>query len=55
MTATIASPPKAFDCAVPLKDGAGRPRYLFLLLQFEKPLPEMADWPTRAQLAPAAP
>jgi len=46
---------KDWEVMLPLKDGAGRPRYLFLLLQFEKPLPEMADWPTRAQLAPAAP
>jgi hypothetical protein len=46
---------KDWEIMLPLKDGAGHQRSLFLVLQFERPLPEMADWPTRAQLTAAAP
>jgi hypothetical protein len=46
---------KEWEVMLPLVDETGKKRFLFLLLQFEKPLPEMSDWPTRAQLAPAAP
>jgi hypothetical protein len=46
---------KDWEVMLPLVDGAGKQRFLFLLLQFEKPLPEVNDWPTRAQLAAPAP
>jgi hypothetical protein len=44
---------KDWEVMLPLKDGAGHERHLFLILKFDRPLPEMADWPTRAQLTAA--
>jgi hypothetical protein len=43
---------KEWEVMLPLVDSAGKQRYLFLLLTFDKALPEVNDWPTRASLAP---
>jgi len=36
--------------AIKEKDGAAAERYLIVLLQFEKPLPELDQWPTASRL-----
>ena len=46
---------KEWEIMLPLKDEGGNERYLFLILQFEKPLPEIADWTTTAKTTSASP
>lgn len=42
---------KEWEIMLPLKDDKGAERYVSLLLQFEKPLPEIADWPAEPKAA----
>lgn len=41
---------KEWEAVVRLKDDTGAEQFLLVLFQFEKPLPEMSDWPTVASL-----
>jgi hypothetical protein len=45
---------KEWEVMLPIKDEQGADRYVFLLLQFEKPLPEISDWPTEGKLLSTA-
>ena len=42
---------KEWEVMVSLKDDAGQERFLLLIVQFEKPLPELEQWPSATQLA----
>ena len=46
---------KDWDVMISLKDGSGQDRFLMLRLTFEKPLPEIDQWPTAAASAWPAP